>query len=255
MRMKLFCLIGLVSISLTGCGGGGGSGDKKSVEVPPQQSTNLPGENRQSLKVVDGYVVGAKVLDATSKVLGTTQKGGLLNFDTKSLNYPLFAKGGFVDLDNDGVYSGYYDILLKDSVVFSTNKGYVISPLTTLIQNGVDEEKLKRLIGLDSKSELYADPIEQKDVKIIKANQIAYAIVATGSIKRFAQNIEDFDSSGGIDEFANIAKESILDADALNFITEVVNSSSLSLENELKSIKNSILQKDDTMPPQIPVVE
>ena len=171
------------SILLTACGGGGEATQNPSNN---QQSSS----NEKSITVVDGYIRDATVLKSIGTVLGKTDKNGKVKIQKDNIDYPLIAKGGWIDVNNNNQFDDGIDFKIPNDINFSTDSGYVINPITTLIANGVNASKLAQLIGVKDSNIFYKDPIAEENVTLEKINQIAYAVISSKSINQFKNNLE-----------------------------------------------------------------
>ena len=217
-------------IGLTGCGSSSSSSDANTTTSQEETA-------KKYITVVDGYVVGARVKDANSVVLGYTDQNGRVQVDTlDTLNYPLSSTGGYIDVNNNHQQDGE-DIVIKDDLVFTTNKGRVISPLTSLAENNsIDPADLVKAMGLNSIDALYVDPIKSNDVELEKANQIAYAILATGKTTVFANNLKNAFSSHDLPLFNNSNNLTIDNGSFDSFYQLAVNSVSSTTANFLSEV-------------------
>jgi len=170
----------LAASFLTGCGG---SGDDTSTT----STTLVPSGNE--VTVVDGYIQGAIVKDANGVYLGVTDRNGKVNFAITNILYPIYAEGGFIDVNGDGVYNiNDNDIEMPVGMRLSAETGNVISPITTLLAEGVSAESLSKASGIPEEK-LLADPIALNDTELEKLNQIAYAVVSSNSIYEFKTSL------------------------------------------------------------------
>jgi len=213
----------------------------------------------KSITVVDSYVVNATVKDNNGNVIGYTDGSGKVYTTVENIAYPLYASGGFIDVNQNGKFDND-DMQIPSTVEFITNKGDVISPLTTLIASGVNAQRLATLIGVDDPELFYSDPIANDDITLEKANQIAYAIIATKSVNGLIYNLNVSNNSdlpmfsytdvapvetGTLEAFANVAiATTFASAGAQSFINQVVSLDVQSvdeIESALVSVKKTVV--------------
>lgn len=244
----------VAAMVLTGCGGGGGGGSETA-------NGNTGGSaggstSTRTVKVVDAYVVGAVVVDADGRRVGISGKGGIASDCNESYAFPLSASGGFFDANNNGLQDPG-ETNLPAGVTLQSPQ-CVISPLTTLITNGADPQKLAELLGVDP-AKLYSDPLADNDIQLEKAVQIAYGLIAGGSMPTFIYNVNQLGGSdlpsfggannntmtGSLDAFANLAiTSSSNNSQVMSFINDVLNlqtDSSMKIETLVEGEKSGIV--------------
>ncbi len=158
--------LSLVSVALiasfSGCGSSSSDSSNTTPTTPAQSAA-------KTVKVVDGYIMGSTVCDAFN-VCAQTDLTGSATADF-NLSTVLTATAGMIDTNNDGI--------ANDTIISKPLKGVVgktvISPMTDLIANGADADKLADVLGLSSTDALYADPIATNNVNLEKAIQLVYA--------------------------------------------------------------------------------
>ena len=187
MKKKIVLSIAALSIAglITGCGGGGGSSSSNETTASTTTETQT---SAKSVKVVDGYVIGANVCDANN-VCATTDNNGTAI--AKFADTVLTSKGGYIDVNGNNQIDDN-DIALPDNFTLKTVAGKsVISPITDLIANGANPAKLAEILGIDE-NELYNDPIATNNIELAKAIQIVYALKAENKEDAFIQKINNF---------------------------------------------------------------
>jgi hypothetical protein len=103
----------------------------------------------------------------------------------------LSAKGGYIDTNNNHEIDDN-DTALPDTFVLKTTPGAkIISPITDLLANGADADKLAEILNI-SKEDLYADPYATNNVALAKAFQIVYAVKADGKEADFVKEINAY---------------------------------------------------------------
>lgn len=183
--MKKLSLIAVLSagIMIIGCGGSSSSSSNNSNE-------NSKNSQVKQVKVVDGYVIGANVCDQNGTCATTDSEGMAKAAFSDTI---LTAKGGYIDVDNNGEINSSIDIELPNNFSIKTTAGKsVITPITDLLANNVDADKLSKILGI-SKEELYADPIETNNTKLEKAIQIVYAVKIDGKENDFIKKLNSYD--------------------------------------------------------------
>ena len=190
-------LIGAGLVAFIGCGGGSSTTSKT---------------------VVDGYVIGAEVCDASHKHCAETNANGVA---TAAFTGSVTTKGGYVDVNGNGKVDSE-DIYLGDFLMKAPENSSVVTPVTTLIVNGADPEKLAQAIEVPVE-DLYKDPIKTKNVAVAKANQILYAVELAGltdEVVNTINNSEELDSDTIIATIVDIANENGM-SDVANYVEKV----------------------------------
>lgn len=249
---------------LYGCGSSSSSTDTNTTAVVP------PPVEKPYLRVVDGYVANAQVKDANNKIIGITNHDGKIDIDSLDiLVYPLSAIGGYIDVNLNNIQDSG-DIIIDNGVIFSADKGNIISPLTTLATR-VDKTSLAKAMGLASINDLYVDPIATNNLELEKANQIAYAIIATNKVNTFSYNLNmavngsDLPNmvgntqtnilNGSFAEFYQLAINSVSQTSAKDFINAIysytgdvnnIESAFVSTKKELIFQTNTVVVTDNT---------
>jgi len=150
LNKKILLVSGLL-ISFVGCGGGGSS----SSSTPEETFTTY------KVKVVDDGVVGATV-EAKGCKNTKSLTSGLYSFECSAPPKYIMAKGGFVDINKNGIQDknevsmGLPLLLNLDSRFFDVNLSDIaVTPLSTLVANIENKLELKSLalkLGIDEKS-------------------------------------------------------------------------------------------------------
>jgi len=252
-------LLSLVTIALlSACSSDSGTSTQ---ELEGGTSVTVPDLNSRSITVVDGYVIGAVVKDSNGVVIGTTDGYGKVYIaDDANLNYPLSTNGGVIDKNQNHIVDAD-DLELPSDIVFMTDKGDVVSPITTLLANGTDSTQLATLAGVDNIEDFYKDPILDNNIELEKINQIAYAIVVSDNINTFNYNLDlrtnvelpQFSDStitsqtGSIDALGDVAIDSLVSVDGKNFVSDVlsldvtdVNDIELNLETSKEQLNDTV---------------
>jgi len=220
----------IVSAFLVGCGGGS-SGSSK---------------NLKEIKDIDAYIVNAKVCDGRGICAITDEKGvARADFD---LNTSLTSIGGFIDSNLNGIKDADE---LEAPFLKAPSGASVITPLTTLIANGADINKVAKLFNITPNDILHKDPIESNDANLIKAinaiypvikeNKITYlaklineTISSTGKVK---SDLPDFDTTSYVNPYSMIKNILSKDEDK-NFIEKLQNISSSNTTTLITEIEN-----------------
>ena len=184
MKKKIVLSIAALSIAgfVTGCGGGGGGSSSNNT------ASNTAKTPEKSVKVVDGYVIGANVCDANN-ICATTDNNGIAK--AKFADTILTSKGGYIDVNANKKIDDN-DIALPNDFTLKTLAGKnVITPITDLIANGANPTKLAEILGVDE-TKLYDDPIATNNIDLAKAIQIVYALKAENKEDALIQKINNF---------------------------------------------------------------
>ena len=134
-----------VAFVITACGGGGGGGEN----TPAVSETNKTDSTTTNGKVVDAPIYGAKVCyDANNndkcdanEVSTTTDKNGNFTITYNSVDSGKLIATGGIDTGTLKKFTGIYS---------APNDSKVISPLTTLMVAGADENQIKTTYGIDN---------------------------------------------------------------------------------------------------------
>lgn len=273
MKKKIVLSIAAIALAgfVTGCGSSSSSSNSKTNTAPATPT--------KSVKVVDGYVIGAHVCDANN-VCATTDNNGTAT--AAFANTTLTSTAGYIDVDGNGEFNSSVDITLPDTFTLKTTAGKnVISPITDLIANGANPAKLAEVLGV-SEAELYEDPVATNNIDLAKAVQIVYAVKVDNKEADFVSKINNYspeasqntnnqasqnntssstasalpafgkaveanattsaNTTGNIDDFANLAL-SVVSDDAKTLITTVVNSTA----TNVKTLEESIASQKQTL--------
>ena len=133
--------LGLPIIFYTGCGGSGGGSSSPVVET----------FKTYSVKVVDDAIIGAKVEAKGCKNIKSIGRGKY-TFDCSTPPKYIMAKGGFVDVNDNGkqdkneIGMGLPLLVNLDNKIVDTNLSDIaVTPLSTLVANITDKNELKKL--------------------------------------------------------------------------------------------------------------
>ena len=203
---------GLLSVSITGCGGGGGGSSSK--DNPNNISTT-------TVTVLDGYIIGATVKDATNKIAVESVNGQYVF--TGDIIYPVTSTGGMIDVDGDGIGDKIFDINM------SAQNGTVISPLT------VSDVNLSNLgISISDKS---SDYLSDNNVEVAKMAQVIYFFEKEGKLNELQALVNNGTFTNANDLAAYLGVASTLSSDSKSAFT-VLGSSN---ETNASNIESSII--------------
>jgi len=183
----------LVSSVLLFSGCGSSSSSHNNSTAPAGTDTTNPAgtdttaPTSRNITVVDGYIVGATLTQECSNANATTGANGIATAEFNA-SCGITATGGFIDLNQNGLKDA-------DEVAAPTMKTVaakdIISPLTDLIAQGANEDKLAAALGV-TKADLYTDPIATNNTTVAKAFQIAYAVEVGGKTTEFISKVNAF---------------------------------------------------------------
>jgi len=173
--MKQLYIIGIVSavVALSGCGSSSSSSQGSATSVGP---------NSNVIQVVRGPILGAIVKDTQGQLAKDLKDGkGSYSFNG-TINYPITATGGVIDIDRDGKVS-VGDV--KNDLNLTTNSGNVITMLTTYSLDSTTKTMLENvakdfnvsLTELESKT-----PLDSKEVEAI--SNIMYKFAQDNNITK-----------------------------------------------------------------------
>ena len=173
---KIFLPSVITSILLVGCGGGSGG-----------SSSN--GTSLKEVKVIDGYVIGARVCD-TQGQCGITGADGIVRADFHKGSV-LTSVGGKIDVN----FNGIADSDEPDAPTMKSN-GDLISPITTLVVDGMNINKLSSLTGLSEEELLNEDPIQTNNVQLVKLFNAFYPVLKENRASQFVSLINNINQNG-----------------------------------------------------------
>jgi hypothetical protein len=188
MKKKIVLSIAALTVAglITGCGSSGGGSSNNTNNNATNNNANQPAQ--KSVKVVDGYVIGANVCDANNICKATEANG---TATAAFSNTVLTATGGYIDINANNKVDDD-DIALPDNFTLKTPAGKsVISPITDLIANGANPAKLAEVLGVNEE-DLYADPIATNNITLAKAIQIVYALKVENKEASLVEKINSF---------------------------------------------------------------
>jgi len=192
-RISIYASAAIFSgiLLFTGCGDGGSNSEGSSSSAPstPSTSTSSSSMVTKSVRVIDGYVIGATVRDCKGTTALTDAHGvATAAFDPEC---PLESQGGTIDANDNGIAD---DNEIPALTMHAPAGSSVISNITELIQAGANASKLAAILGV-SEAELYSDPIAENNIVIAKANQVLYAVEISGKTAEFVELINNYGSS------------------------------------------------------------
>jgi hypothetical protein len=191
--------------------------------------------------VIDGYVVGATVCDADGHCAVSGANGEVsADFDGTALT----STGGKVDINQNGIADSFE----PDAVTMKAPAGYtLITPITTLVAEGADPQKLAEVTGMDVDTLLNTDPIAANNPDLIKLYQTTAVVIQNNAEKNLITQINTYTPtqtsttvlpdvnndvtatmSPGVTLYATLAKNSVTDYTTKNFIDYIVSSSAAS---------------------------
>ncbi|MDD2886951.1 MAG: hypothetical protein PHY66_04040 [Aliarcobacter sp.] len=233
MKIQLNGLLSLYLVSLfAGCGGGSSSSNGNTSSNTSDTSTTI--------NVERGAVLNATVKDASNQV-ATWNKGTNSYTFKNSITYPISVKGGFVDINNDGIKNNSdFDLDLE----LKSSSGKNITLISTIIYNQ-DETIQKNNLNILSKEfsisedELLDLPSSKKELALL-SNIIYKNLELNSSIN--LENIVELISSNKLDlkqeyekidlqNYVNLSSKEFLEQNELETIKEIKN---------LKSLKNTL---------------
>jgi len=167
----------VLSAFLVGCGGGSSSNSNSKLK---------------EVTDIDAYIVGAKICDGKGICAITDEKGvARADFD---LNTSLTSIGGFIDANLNGIQDADE---LEAPPLKAPARATVITPLTTLVANGADINKLAKLFNTTPNDILHKDPIKSNDISLIKAINAVYPVIKEHKISYLAKLINETISTTG----------------------------------------------------------
>ena len=224
--MKKIYISSIASLFLlVGCGGG---------------SSNT--SNIKEVKVIDAYVVGAKVCDIKG-ICAITDENGTARADF-DLNNTLTSIGGFIDSNFNGIKDSDE---LDAPFMLAPAGASVITPLTTLVAKGADINKLSSLIGVSKEDILHKDPIQSKNVKLIKAINVLYPVLKEKRVDFLVKKINNYSTSNSLTDlpdfnnanvniYSLVSSVLILPKD-IEFVSKLSSLNSNSAEDLIKDIE------------------
>lgn len=162
-------VLSAVGLLLAACGGGG--------------SSSVSGVN--VISVEDGPVLEAHVIDASGQI--ATSNGNSYTF-ANPIVYPVTVKGGFIDMNEDGLFNdGDY----KLPRILKAKAGSVVTPVTTLVADLNETAEKSLLLDFSlSEADLKDLPSKNKNIALVSDAIMQYVLDQNMS------NVEDINSSG-----------------------------------------------------------
>lgn len=166
MRVKritlgLICLLLSMLMAACGGGGGGGGGESSSSPLPPVDSGSFTGT------AVDPYIVGAVFEEIAADGVTVLQRESTPSNNQGRFTFSKSITPGStisMKVGRKGLHQGTpYQGMLRRAIN-SDADGLIISPLMTVLANGVSEQELLQVLsdagitGLTANN-LYADPV------------------------------------------------------------------------------------------------
>jgi hypothetical protein len=167
-----------LALGLTACGGGGGGGTTPASQPTDENTNQTPAETQAvTVRVVDGYIIGASVKDALGN--DAVELGnGLYKFEN-GVTYPIYTTHGkYLETGED------FDIAMI------AYEGNVISPITTIAGNPQASQTLHEVFanalgtGNDTGA-LGEDYVDTNNTDFAKAAQFAYLLLKDGDFANF----------------------------------------------------------------------
>ncbi len=189
----------IATLSFTGCGGGGSD-----AGTTPATSTAT------DITVERGKVYDATVTDSSTPVQTAIQRAGLNIYRfTSAPKYPIFATGGWIDVNGNGIKDSndtHLDIILK-------SHSNIITPVTTYIDDEnktIREAKLTALreslnaggVGSDanlSDEDLLGVPSESSNLDFVLLTNAIYK-----DMKEHGGNLNNSDDNSILSQFGSI---------------------------------------------------
>ena len=230
----------VATLFLVGCGGSSSSSTSE-----------------KEVKVIDSYIIGAKVCDANG-VCAETDENGIAKADF-DLNSSLTSTGGYIDSNMNGIIDS--NEIPAPNLKANPNSG-IVTPLTDLIANGANPSQLAKVLNVSEK-DLYKDPIETGDLNLAKAFQIVSVVdLKNGDKNGLISKINNYSkstsatdlppmgdgtssASTGVALLANYTKSSLPDIESIQFVNNVLNSKSNNVPSliiDTESQKESLIK-------------
>jgi hypothetical protein len=195
MKKKILLSIAALTVTaiVTGCGSSGGSNNGSSNSTSNSTSNNKNNQSTQTktVKVIDGYVIGSHVCDASGICADTNENGIAAQ---SFANTVLTAKSGYIDVNGNHQIDDS-DINLPNDFTLKTPAGKtIITPITDLIANGADPVKLAKTLGINV-NDLYTDPIATNNVELAKIFQMIYIAKTTNKETELVNKINSYEEN------------------------------------------------------------
>ena len=199
----------------------------------------ISGCNKE-VTVEDGAVVNATIIDSSNKSGLSDDNSNLYKFKNFII-YPVYAKGGFVDLNEDGIYNKNIESKLQFEM--QASKGKVITAITTLLSKMTSTQVNTFKKDLDI-NDLYKLPSEDKHIYIL-SELIVEKFITKDTTLLNNQDIEDIkskykefdfniDASLSTKEFAK--KRETLQIKKLRELGKIKENLALDLDNQIPNI-------------------
>ena len=176
---------------LSGCGSSSSSNHNNTAPATDNNTSSAtPAQTQRNITVVDGYIIGATLTQECSNVSATTGANGIATADFNA-SCGITATGGTIDVNQNGLKDANE---LTAPTMKTVAAKDIISPLTNLIAQGANEDKLAAALGV-AKADLYTDPIATNNTTVAKAFQIAYAVEVGGKTTEFISKVNTFSAA------------------------------------------------------------
>jgi len=231
--------LSIISLCFIGCGP---SGSCDSINLDSNSPKKVNGID---IKVERGAVFMSTVTDIDGKVASKNSLGfsNIYTFATQP-KYPIYAKGGYIDVNGDGKLTKQADKKLDIDMLSYSN---IISPLTTLVgDDNVSIEYLHKNYNL-SRSDIFDKVPSKTSIDTILFSNIAYIAIKNGysiksdEFKETVTNIKEIYNQ----KFADIKDLTQLSIALEEEILKEKNSTAIDT-NEIDSIQNSVANHDIT---------
>jgi len=231
--------ISIISLCFIGCGP---SGSCASINLDNNSTKKINGID---IKVERGAVFMSKVTDIDGKVAFRNNLGfsNIYTFATQP-QYPIYAKGGYIDVNGDGKLTRKDDKRLDIDMLSYSN---IISPLTTLVgDDNISIEYLNKEYNI-RRSDIFDKVPSKTSIDAILFSNIAYIAIKNGysiksdEFKETVNNIKEIYNQ----KFADIKDLTQLSIALEEEILKDKNSTAIAT-GEIDSIQNSVSNHDIT---------
>jgi hypothetical protein len=181
------------------------SGDSETLKVERffyEKKSNL------FVVITGNYIYDANIID--SYPIGKAYKVG-------NPSYPISLSKGYIDLDGEG-YPNSYDE--KFNINMSTSKGSVVSPITTLLNRGFQEEVLRIATGYEGS--FYKDYVKKKDGDLTKIALAILQILKENKIDNLKNAIIDNGNINSVDSFLSAVLYTLEDDNSKDVIRKLI---------------------------------
>ncbi|MEA2099159.1 MAG: hypothetical protein U9P72_03420, partial [Campylobacterota bacterium] len=181
MKKRFYISVVVASLLLSGCGSSDNDGDSNVVSEDisevvtvvenSSEITTIIEDESKVITVERGPLLDANVTDVNG-VSGVELGNGEYKFEVEP-TYPITAKGGYIDIDRDGVVS---EGDIKNTMEFQSASGDVVTLATTMAMDPEKKALLENLYGITPQEILNETPSTSENIEAFSNIIFQYAV-------------------------------------------------------------------------------